>query len=62
MKAIVSHIYGSSDVLKPKEMEAPTVKEDEAMVGVDAASANPGDSQKPGVEQVFLRLTGFGFL
>ena len=43
MKAIVYEKYGSPDVLQLKEVEKPTCKEDEVLVEVRAASANPAD-------------------
>ena len=43
MKAIVYHEYGSPDVLKLEEVDAPVVKGDEVLVRVRASSANPAD-------------------
>ena len=43
MKAIVINAYGSPDVLELKEVAAPTIKEDEVLVRVHAASLNAGD-------------------
>ena len=43
MKAIVYHKYGPPDVLESQDIEKPTVKEDEVLVKVHAASANPAD-------------------
>ncbi len=62
MKAIVYHKYGSPDVVEHEEVRKPTLREDEALIKIHAASTNPGDLHLPRVEQVFLRLTGFGFL
>ncbi len=62
MKAIVHHKYGSPDVLEHEEVREPTLRDDEVLIKISAASTNPGDLHLPRVEQVFFRLTGFGFL
>ncbi len=43
MEAIVINAYGSPDVLELKEVARPTVKENEVLVRVHAASLNAGD-------------------
>ena len=43
MKAIVYHRYGSPDVLKCADIERPTPKDNEVLIKVRAASANPID-------------------
>jgi NADPH:quinone reductase-like Zn-dependent oxidoreductase len=43
MKAIVYHEYGSPDVLQLKDVEKPAPRENEVLVKVRAASANPAD-------------------
>src|SRR4051794_9971480 len=43
MKAIVYSNYGSADVLRCEEIEKPTAADDEVLIRVRAASANPLD-------------------
>jgi NADPH:quinone reductase-like Zn-dependent oxidoreductase len=43
MKAIVQNDYGSTNVLKLKEVENPVVKENDVLVHVHAAALNAGD-------------------
>ncbi|HAH24463.1 MAG TPA: alcohol dehydrogenase [Prolixibacteraceae bacterium] len=43
MKAVVYTKYGSPDVLKLKEVEKPSIRENEVLVKVDAASLNAAD-------------------
>ena len=43
MKAIVQDEYGSPDVLELREIDKPVAKDDEVLVRVRAASANPAD-------------------
>ena len=44
MKAIVHTAYGSFDVLKVREVEKPTPKDDQALVKVHAAAINAGNT------------------
>jgi len=57
MKAIVYHKYGPPDVLELQEIEKPTVKEDEVLVKVHAASANPADWHLLRATPFLARLT-----
>lgn len=43
MKAIVINAYGSPDVIELKEVARPTIKDDDVLVRVHAASLNAGD-------------------
>jgi NADPH:quinone reductase-like Zn-dependent oxidoreductase len=43
MKAIVYHNYGSPDVLELEEIENPVIRDDQVLIKVHAASANPHD-------------------
>lgn len=61
MKAIVQSEYGSPDVLELKEIEKPMVEDDEVLVHVHAAAANPADWHLMRGLPYFLRLQ-FGLL
>jgi len=56
MKAIVYHNYGSSDVLKVEEIEKPTAGDDEVLIKVRAAAANPLDFHFMRGKPYFIRL------
>jgi NADPH:quinone reductase-like Zn-dependent oxidoreductase len=60
MKAIVCTKYGSSDVLKLKEVEKPVSKEDEVLIRIYAASVNSRDWRFMRANPFFIRF-GFGF-
>jgi NADPH:quinone reductase-like Zn-dependent oxidoreductase len=56
MKAIVYTEYGSPDVLQFKEVEKPTPVDNEVLVKVHAASANPADWHTMRAEPFLARL------
>ena len=56
MKAIVYHDYGSPDVLQLKEVEKPAPKDNEVLVKVQTASANPADWHLLRGDPFLLRL------
>jgi len=62
MKAIVQERYGPPDVLQLKEVAEPTPKEDEVLVGVQAASVNYSDWVYVRGKPFAARLMGSGLL
>ena len=58
MKAIVYHEYGSPDVLKLEEVEKPTPNENQVLVKIVAAAANPLDWHGMRGEPIVARLGG----
>ncbi len=56
MKAIIHTQYGSPDVLQFKDVEKPTPKENEVLIKVHAASANPLDWHLMRAEPFLARL------
>jgi NADPH:quinone reductase-like Zn-dependent oxidoreductase len=56
MKAIVFTQYGSPDVLQFKDVEKPTPKDNEVLVKIHAASANPADWHTMRASPFFARL------
>ena len=62
MKAIVYTKYGPPDVLKLKEVDKPTAKDDEVLVKVHAASVNPYEWHFLRGKPLFMRLMGAGLL
>lgn len=57
MKAVVATKYGSPDVLQLREVEKPTPKENEVLVKIHAASANPLDWHKLRASPFFVRFS-----
>lgn len=43
MKAVVQDTYGSTAVLKARDIDRPEITDDEVLVRVRAAGVNPGD-------------------
>lgn len=60
MKAILFNKYGSPDVLRLEEVEKPTPKENQVLVKVMAAAANPLDWHRMRADPFLVRL-GEGF-
>ena len=60
MKAIVQDRYGSSDVLELREIDLPTVKDDEVLVRVHAASVHADVWHAMRGQPYVLRLMGSG--
>lgn len=56
MKAIVYTEYGSPDVLQFKDVEKPSPKDDQVLIKVHAASANPADWHLMRAEPFLARL------
>lgn len=57
MKAIVFTTYGSPDVLQLQEVDKPTPRDDEVLIKMHAASANPADWHIMRGEPFLARLT-----
>ena len=62
MKAIVYTKYGSRDVLQLKEVEKPTLKDNEVLIKVHAAFVNYADWALVRGEPFLVRLMGQGLL
>ncbi len=62
MRAIVQHEYGPPEVLKSEEVPKPTALDDEVLLRVHAASANPLDWRTLRADPFFMRMMGDGLL
>src|SRR5215831_19323279 len=60
MKAVVYSRYGSPDVLEIREVDKPTPGDNEVLIKVRAASANPLDWHLMEGAPYIIRLLGFG--
>jgi NADPH:quinone reductase-like Zn-dependent oxidoreductase len=58
MKAIVYHTYGSPDVLEYEEIEKPTAGDNEVLIRIRAAAANPMDYHLMGGAYLMRLMTG----
>jgi NADPH:quinone reductase-like Zn-dependent oxidoreductase len=58
MKAIVYHTYGSPDVLRCEEVEKPTPGDEEVLIRIRAAAANPLDYHLMGGAYLMRLMTG----
>ncbi|MDX1642471.1 MAG: NAD(P)-dependent alcohol dehydrogenase, partial [Balneolaceae bacterium] len=57
MKAILFPKYGPPDVLQLEEVEKPTPKENEVLIKVHAAAANPLDWRRMEADPWFVRMS-----
>lgn len=60
MKAIVQDVYGSADVLELRDIDRPSIGEDEVLVQVRAAGVDPGVWHLMTGEPYLVRAMGFG--
>ena len=60
MKAIVTRCYGPPDVLKLEDIEKPSPADDEVLVKVHAAAANPLDYHRMRGKPYIMRMMGAG--
>ena len=57
MTAILFSTYGSPDVLEVKEVDKPVVKDDEVLIRIRAAAANPADWRVMRGDPYLMRMT-----
>ncbi|MBE0601179.1 MAG: NAD(P)-dependent alcohol dehydrogenase [Firmicutes bacterium] len=62
MKAIITEHYGSPDVLKLSDVDKPSLKPDEVLIHVRAASINSADHRLMRATPVWIRAMGMGLL
>ena len=60
MRAIVQDGYGSADVLKLRDIDRPSIGEEEVLVRVRAAGVDPGVWHLMTGEPYLVRAMGFG--
>lgn len=60
MKAIVQDVYGSADVLELREVDRPSIGDDEVLVQVRAAGLDPGVWHLMTGQPYLVRAMGFG--
>src|SRR6266487_7117911 len=60
MKAIVQDVYGSADVLELRDIDRPSIGDDEVLVQVRAAGVDPGVWHLMTGEPYLIRAMGFG--
>jgi len=60
MKAIVQDVYGSADVLELRDIDRPSIGDDEVLDQVRAAGVDPGVSHLMTGEPYLVRAMGFG--
>ncbi len=62
MKAIVHDTYGSPDVLELRDMDKPTVGDEDVLIRVHAAGVNPGVWHLMTGQPYLMRIVGSGLL
>lgn len=60
MKAVAQDVYGSADVLEVREVDRPSIGEDDVLVRVRAAGVDPGVWHLMTGEPYLVRAMGFG--
>jgi NADPH:quinone reductase-like Zn-dependent oxidoreductase len=60
MKAIVQDLYGSADVLELRDIDRPSIGDDEGLVEVRAAGVDPGVWILMTGRPYLMRAMGFG--